>query len=76
MACAFGIAEFAVTQAAVALGGDVRVGFENNLYLPSGKQAWSNKELVEIAKQSVLNTSRQCADAQEIRKQFAALKEA
>ncbi len=76
MACAFGAAEFTVAQAAIALGGDVRVGFENNLYLPSGKQAWSNKELVEIARQSVLNTSRQYADAKEVRKQFAALKEA
>lgn len=74
MTCAFGQAEIAVTHAAVALGGDVRVGFENNLHLPSGKLAWSNKELVEAAKGSITQIGKQCADAKETRRQLAGLK--
>ncbi len=74
MTCAFGPAEIAVTQAAVALGGDVRVGFENNLHLPSGKLAWSNKELVEAAKNSITHVGKKYADAKEVRRQLAVLK--
>lgn len=74
MACAFGLAEIAVTHAAVALGGDVRVGFENNLYLPTGKLAWSNKELVETAKNAISHIGKKHADVEETRRQLAALR--
>jgi len=41
--------QWAMVGAAVALGGNVRVGFEDNFYLPSGDMADSNGELVEAA---------------------------
>ena len=47
MLCAFGAQEAACVAAAALLGGDVRVGFENNLHLPGGKLAPSNADLVD-----------------------------
>src|SRR5881397_1775541 len=41
--------QWAMAGAAVSLGGNVRVGFEDNFYLPSGQMASSNGELVEAA---------------------------
>jgi len=46
MVCAFGRNEAACGVAAALLGGQVRVGFENNLYLPNGSLATSNADLV------------------------------
>ena len=45
-ACAFGPAELHCMTAAALLGGHVRVGFENNLQVPSGAIAADNAELV------------------------------
>ena len=39
--------------AALSLGGNVRVGFEDNFYLPNGEMAKSNGELVEAAAEIV-----------------------
>ena len=47
--CAFGGREAACAAYAASLGGHVRVGFENNLYLPGGAMAGSNAELVEAS---------------------------
>ena len=47
--CAFGRREAACVTAGALLGGDVRVGFENNLALPNGARAASNAELVGAA---------------------------
>jgi uncharacterized protein (DUF849 family) len=44
--CAFGRREAACVVAAAALGGHVRVGFENNLHLPDGTVAEDNAALV------------------------------
>lgn len=44
--CAFGPNEPRCAALAAALGGHVRVGFENNLTLPDGRTAGSNAELV------------------------------
>jgi uncharacterized protein (DUF849 family) len=44
--CAFGAAELRCVTAGALLGGHVRVGFENNLQLPSGAIAADNAELV------------------------------
>ncbi len=41
--------QWAMVGASAALGGNVRVGFEDNFYLPSGEMAASNSELVEAA---------------------------
>lgn len=46
MVCAFGRYEAAATLAAGLMGGGLRVGFENNLALPSGAQAPNNAALV------------------------------
>lgn len=45
--CAFGRHEAACVTAAALLGGHIRVGFENNLYLPDGALASGNADLVE-----------------------------
>lgn len=43
--------QWPMCMAALSLGGDVRVGLEDNFYLPSGEMAKSNGELVaEVAK--------------------------
>jgi 3-keto-5-aminohexanoate cleavage enzyme len=47
--CAFGRREAACVTAAALLGGHARVGFENNLTLPTGARAASNGELVGAA---------------------------
>jgi len=47
MCCAFGEHEFECLKSAVETGGDVRVGFENHLFLKSGEVAASNAELCE-----------------------------
>jgi uncharacterized protein (DUF849 family) len=44
--CAFGRAETACVLTAAGLGGHVRVGFENNLWLPDGSRAECNADLV------------------------------
>jgi uncharacterized protein (DUF849 family) len=44
--CAFGPREIECSIGAAALGGHVRIGFENNLQLPDGRIARDNSELV------------------------------
>lgn len=44
--CAFGHKEAACTGAAILLGGNARVGFENNLHCPDGSLASGNADLV------------------------------
>ncbi len=44
--CAFGHLEHAAVSTAVAMGGHVRVGFENNIYLKNGEVANGNADLV------------------------------
>lgn len=44
--CAFGARECECAMAAAALGGHVRIGFENNLFLPDGRLARDNAELI------------------------------
>src|SRR5204863_5777114 len=41
--------QWMLAAASASLGGNVRVGFEDNFYLPSGEMAGSNGELVEAA---------------------------
>jgi uncharacterized protein (DUF849 family) len=47
MVCAFGPLESRCAALAALLGGHVRVGFENNFYLPNGETADSNAALVD-----------------------------
>ena len=44
--CAIGLNEFPMAAVAIVLGGHVRVGFEDNIYLAPGVQAKTNAELV------------------------------
>ena len=61
--CAFGPREAACAAAAEALGGHVRVGFENNLCLPDGSVAPDNAALIGIAAESARLIGRPIADA-------------
>ena len=45
--CAVGLNEFSMATMAIIMGGHVRVGFEDNIYLRNGVPAKSNAELVE-----------------------------
>ena len=47
--CAFGPSEQACLNAAMLRGGNIRVGFENNIHLPDGRRARDNAELVAVA---------------------------
>jgi 3-keto-5-aminohexanoate cleavage enzyme len=62
--CAFGRREAACAVAAALIGGHARVGFENNLRLPSGEQAACNAELVGAVVNAVncLGLAAQSAD--------------
>ena len=70
--CAFGNTEHACVTAAAALGGHVRVGFENNLYLKDGTMAPNNAALVAQAAQAAHSLGRPVATADDIRERFGA----
>src|SRR5580704_735561 len=52
---------------ALVLGGNVRVGLEDNLYLSNGKMAKSNGELVEVAARMVRDVGRKPATVEQTR---------
>lgn len=68
--CAFGATEHACATAAAALGGHVRVGFENNLLLRDGSRAPDNAALVRQAAQAAQVLGRPLATADQIRARF------
>ena len=53
--------------AGLTLGGSIRVGLEDNLYLPNGEMARSNGELVAKARQMTEDMGRRAASVQEAR---------
>jgi uncharacterized protein (DUF849 family) len=57
--------------AALALGGNVRAGLEDNLYLPSGDMARSNGDLIAKARQMAENVGRRAATVAEAREMLA-----
>lgn len=59
--------QWRLVAAAAALGGNVRVGLEDNFYLPSGEMAGSNGDLVEAAARAVELTGRRVASPREAR---------
>ena len=69
--CAFGATEHACVSAAAALGGHVRVGFENNLKLKDDTLAPDNAALVSQAVDVARCLGRPLATAQDIRQRFA-----
>lgn len=65
--CAFGRHEDACAAHAAALGGHVRVGFENNLWLPDGSVATDNAALIRLAAAAAAGVGRALATADEAR---------
>ena len=59
---AIGRSQWAMVSAAASLGGNVRVGLEDNFYLPSGEMAGSNGELVGAAARLVELSGRKVAE--------------
>lgn len=60
--------QWTLVSAAASLGGNARVGLEDNFYLPSGEMASSNGDLVDAAAQLVQLSGRTVADPAEARR--------
>jgi uncharacterized protein (DUF849 family) len=60
-------AQWGLLAAALSLGGNVRVGLEDNFYLPSGEMARSNGELVARAARMATDAGRRLATVAEAR---------
>jgi uncharacterized protein (DUF849 family) len=59
--------QWTLVAAALALGGNVRVGLEDNFYLPDGEMARSNGDLVARARRMAGDAGRRPATVQEAR---------
>lgn len=59
--------QWPLCMAALALGGDIRVGLEDNFYLPNGEMARSNGDLVEEAVRLVKLSGREVATVRDAR---------
>ena len=62
-----GRAQWKLTAQAAILGGNIRVGLEDNFYLPNGEMAKSNGELIEQAAQLARIVGREPATIAEAR---------
>jgi uncharacterized protein (DUF849 family) len=69
--CAFGRQEHACAVTAAALGGHVRVGFENNLYASDGSIAADNSVLVRKAADGVRFLARPLGTAADLRELYS-----
>jgi 3-keto-5-aminohexanoate cleavage enzyme len=63
-----GLKQWPLAASAIAMGGNVRVGLEDNFYLEEGRMATSNGELVEKAAAMVRGQGRAVASIDESRK--------
>jgi uncharacterized protein (DUF849 family) len=63
--------QWMLVAAALTLGGSVRVGLEDNLYLPDGRMARSNGELIAKAREMAQDVGRRPATVQEARAMLA-----
>src|SRR3954447_20598753 len=59
--------QWTLVAAALALGGNVRVGLEDNFYLPDGEMARSNGDLVARARRMASDAGRRLASVPEAR---------
>jgi len=59
--------QWALVATALTLGGSIRVGLEDNLYLPDGQMARSNGELIAKARQMTEDIGRRPATVPEAR---------
>jgi 3-keto-5-aminohexanoate cleavage enzyme len=63
--------QWRLVAAAAALGGNVRVGLEDNFYLPDGQMARSNGDLIARARRIVEDVGRRVASVAEARELLA-----
>jgi len=63
--------QWMLVAAALTLGGSIRVGLEDNFYLPDGSMARSNGELVAKARQMTEDAGRRPATVEEARELLA-----
>ncbi|MGO9957528.1 MAG: 3-keto-5-aminohexanoate cleavage protein, partial [Solirubrobacteraceae bacterium] len=59
--------QWLLVAAALTLGGSIRVGLEDNFYLPGGEMARSNGDLVAKARQLTADCGRRAATVEEAR---------
>jgi uncharacterized protein (DUF849 family) len=59
--------QWMLIAAALSLGGSIRVGLEDNLYLPDGRMATSNGELIAKARRMTEDAGRRPATVEEAR---------
>ena len=59
--------QWPMVMAALTLGGSVRVGLEDNFYLPDGEMARSNGDLIAKARQLTIDAGRRPATVEEAR---------
>jgi uncharacterized protein (DUF849 family) len=62
-----GRVQWTMVAAALSLGGSIRVGLEDNLYLPEGEMARSNGDLIARARQMAVDAGRRPATVAEAR---------
>jgi 3-keto-5-aminohexanoate cleavage enzyme len=67
-----GRGQWRLVAAAAALGGNVRVGLEDNFYLPDGEMASSNGDLIARARRLVEDVGRRAATVEEARELLGA----
>ena len=65
-----GLNQWPLVAAAITLGGNVRVGLEDNFYIEGGRMAKSNGELVEKAARLCRDLGREVASVAEARSQL------
>jgi len=65
-----GLNQWPLVAAAITMGGNVRVGLEDNFYVEDGKMAKSNGDLVEKASRLVRDLGRDVATSAEARAQL------
>ncbi len=68
--CGFGAGENILAASAARLGGHVRVGFENNLWMPDGSLAQNNAALVDYARSKALREGRKIATVKGVKALF------
>jgi uncharacterized protein (DUF849 family) len=59
--------QWTMVAAALTLGGSIRVGLEDNFYLPDGEMARSNGDLIAKARQMTIDAGRRPATVEEAR---------
>jgi uncharacterized protein (DUF849 family) len=62
-----GRVQWTLVASALTLGGSIRVGLEDNFYLPDGEMARSNGDLIAKARQMTQDAGRRPATVEEAR---------